>query len=77
MRQFTRHVFGGVDHAGAHRQRHCQRLQHVAVSGFTTQFDVLIDGVEEEADGVPVAELRAKRDDMLVAVLEALAKERG
>jgi len=66
---------GFLDHFGEMNETMWNQLGDATLDAETRQR--LIDGVEEEAGGVPVAELRAKRDDMLIAVLEALAKERG
>jgi carnitine 3-dehydrogenase len=66
---------GFLDHFGEMNESMWNQLGDATLDAETRQR--LIDGVEDEAGGVPVAELRAKRDDMLIAVLEALAKERG
>lgn len=66
---------GFLDHFGEMNESMWNQLGDATLDAETRQR--LIDGVEDEADGVSVADLRAKRDAMLIAVLEALAKERG
>ena len=66
---------GFLEHFGEMNESIWSQLGDATLDAETRQR--LIDGIEEEADGVSVADLRAKRDAMLIAVLEALAKERG
>ena len=66
---------GFLEHFGEMNESMWRQLGDATLDDATRQR--LIDGVGEETGGKSVAELRAKRDEMLVAVLETLAKERG
>ena len=66
---------GFLDHFGEMNEAMWRQLGDARLDEETCQR--LIDGVAEESEGKSVAELRAKRDEMLVAVLETLAKQRG
>ncbi len=65
---------GFLEHFGEMNETMWRQLGDARLDAGTRQR--LIDGVAEETGGKSVAELRAKRDEMLVAVLETLAKER-